>query len=118
MRTDPIHGRRAFHQGLDISARPRTPVYAPADGLVLRAGRIGQLGNAVYVSHGYGLTTRFGHLASLDVEPGDRVRRGDVIGTVGNTGRSTGYHLHYEVHVDGKPVNPVAYLLDRPTRAP
>ena len=112
-RRDPVHGGRAFHQGVDIAAAPGHPVKVPADGMVIRAGRIGGLGKAVYVSHGYGLTTRYGHLAEISVEPGDEVQRGDVIGTVGSTGRSTGYHLHYEVRVDGKAVNPLAYILDR-----
>ena len=84
--------------------------------MVLRTGRYGGLGKAVFISHGYGLTTRFGHLSSIDVEPGTQVRRGQRIGGVGNTGRSTGYHLHYEVRVDGKPQNPLAYMLDRPWR--
>lgn len=113
-RRDPITGRRTFHPALDISAPPGQEVRAPADGLVTRAGRIGGLGNAVYVSHGFGVTTRFGHLSRLQVAPGDTVRRGDVLGLVGSSGRSTGYHLHYEVHVDGEPIDPLAYLLDRP----
>ncbi|MDX1631852.1 MAG: peptidoglycan DD-metalloendopeptidase family protein [Thermoanaerobaculia bacterium] len=112
-RWDPITGKRALHEGLDISARRGRPVVAPADGLVVRAGRIGYLGRAVYLSHGYGLTTRFGHLSEIDVDPGDEVKRGDVIGYVGSTGRSTGSHLHYEVHRDGRPVDPLAYILDR-----
>ncbi|MGD2115218.1 MAG: peptidoglycan DD-metalloendopeptidase family protein [Acidobacteriota bacterium] len=114
-RRDPITGRRAFHPALDIAAQPGREVRAPADGIVTRAGRIGGLGNAVYVSHGFGVNTRFGHMARLNVKPGDRVQRGDVLGQVGSTGRATGYHLHYEVHVDGKPVNPLGYILDRPT---
>jgi murein DD-endopeptidase MepM/ murein hydrolase activator NlpD len=114
MRRDPITSGRAFHAGLDIAAAPGAPVYAAADGVVARAGRNGGLGKAVFVSHGYGLSTRYGHLSKIAVEPGDRVKRGDVIGYVGNTGRSTGYHLHYEVHEDGKAVNPAAYLLDQP----
>ena len=111
-RKDPITGRRAMHQGVDISALPGKPVYATADGLVLRSGRIGQLGNAVYLSHGYGLTTRYGHMSKLAVESGQEVHRGDLVGYVGSTGRSTGYHLHYEVREDGRPVNPRAYMLD------
>lgn len=114
-RRDPITGRRTFHPALDIAAPPGREVRAPADGLVTRSGRIGGLGNAVYVSHGFGVTTRFGHLSRLQVEPGQKIRRGDVIGHVGSTGRSTGYHLHYEVHVDGKAIDPLGYILDRPT---
>lgn len=115
-RRDPMHGGRAFHQGIDIAASPGHPVKATADGLVLRAGRIGGLGKAVYLAHGYGLSTRYGHLSKLAVEPGEKVERGAVIGYVGNTGRSTGYHLHYEVQLDGKAVNPLAYILDSTRR--
>lgn len=111
-RKDPLTGRRAMHQGVDISALRGKPVYATADGLVVRSGRLGHLGNAVYLSHGYGLTTRYGHMSKLAVESGQKVKRGDLIGYVGNTGRSTGYHLHYEVREEGRPVNPRAYMLD------
>lgn len=114
IRRDPITRGRGNHQGVDIAAAPGAPVRAAADGLVTRASRQGGLGKAVFLSHGYGLSTRYGHLSEITVKPGQRVRRGDVIGQVGNTGRSTGYHLHYEVHLDGEAVNPVAYLLDRP----
>jgi murein DD-endopeptidase MepM/ murein hydrolase activator NlpD len=115
LRRDPVDGRSAFHEGLDISAPAGKAVHATADGLVVRAGLYGELGNAVVLSHGFGLTTRYGHLSRVTAIPGQRVRRGDLIGYVGNTGRSTGYHLHYEVLEDGKPVNPLAYILDRPT---
>ncbi|MEM7480132.1 MAG: M23 family metallopeptidase [Acidobacteriota bacterium] len=111
-RRDPITGAPAFHGGIDISAAPGLPVRAAADGVVARAGRIGALGKAIYVAHGFGMTTRYGHLSDLEVSPGQEVKRGDVIGYVGNTGRATGYHLHYEVHVDGKAVDPVPYILD------
>jgi len=113
-RRDPITGHRSFHPALDIAAPPGREVHAPADGIVTRAGRIGGLGNAVYISHGFGVNTRFGHMSKLAVKPGDHVHRGDLIGYVGSTGRSTGYHLHYEVHVDGKPINPLGYIMDRP----
>jgi murein DD-endopeptidase MepM/ murein hydrolase activator NlpD len=112
-RRDPITGRRTQHPAIDIAAPPGREVVASADGIVTRAGRIGGLGNAVYLSHGFGLTTRYGHMSKLEVRPGERVERGQVIGHVGSTGRSTGYHLHYEVHVDGEAMNPVGYLLDR-----
>lgn len=112
-RRDPITRSQAFHSGLDIAAAPGAPVRATADGVVARAGRNGGLGKSVYLSHGYGLSTRYGHLSEVAVKAGQRVERGDVVGYVGNTGRSTGYHLHYEVHLDGKPVNPVEYLLDQ-----
>lgn len=112
-RRDPMTGKRAFHPAVDIAAQRGHPVKAAADGVVVRAERIGGLGKAVYISHGFGVTTRYGHLSELAVEAGERIRRGDVIGYVGSTGRSTGYHVHYEVRVDGKPVNPLAYILDR-----
>jgi len=112
-RNDPITGRRAFHRGLDISARRGTPVYAPADGVVVFVGRNGGLGKTIKISHGFGYTTVYGHLQDFDVEPGSEVRRGEQIGSVGNTGRSTGSHLHYEVHLDGQAKNPLYYILDR-----
>jgi murein DD-endopeptidase MepM/ murein hydrolase activator NlpD len=112
-RRDPVNGRAAFHEGLDIAAPPGRAVHVTADGLVVLAGPHGDLGNAVIVSHGFGLATRYGHLSSTAVQPGQRVHRGDVVGYVGNTGHSTGYHLHYEVVKDGEPVNPLGYILDR-----
>lgn len=115
-RRDPVHGRRAFHPALDISAPAGHPVVAPAGGIVLRAAPSGGLGKAVYLSHGYGLTTRYGHMSRLAVKAGQQVKRGDVIGYVGNTGRSTGYHLHYEVHLDGQPVDPLGYILPSGSR--
>jgi murein DD-endopeptidase MepM/ murein hydrolase activator NlpD len=114
MRRDPMSGIRAFHQGLDIAASPGQEVRAAADGIVVRAGRMGSLGKAVYLAHGFGITTRYGHMAELSVEPGQKVERGDVVGRVGSTGRSTGYHLHYEVWIDGSPVDPLAYIFDTP----
>jgi murein DD-endopeptidase MepM/ murein hydrolase activator NlpD len=114
IRRDPITRGRAFHSGLDIAAAPGAPVRASADGVVTRATRSGGLGKAVYLSHGFGLSTRYGHMSKIEVKAGQRVQRGDVIGYVGNTGRSTGYHLHYEVHLDGEPVDPAPYLLDQP----
>ncbi|MCZ6727037.1 MAG: M23 family metallopeptidase [Acidobacteria bacterium] len=111
-RRDPITGNRAPHWAIDIGAAPGQAVQATADGVVVRAGRIGNLGNAVYVAHGFGITTRYGHLSKVSVQAGDRVSQRDTLGLVGNTGRSTGYHLHYEVRVDGRPENPRAYILD------
>ncbi len=110
-RRDPFTGRSAFHPALDISAPAGYPVAAPADGIVLGTGPHGGLGKAIFVSHGYGLTTRYGHLSQIGVRPGQRVKRGETIGAVGNSGRATGYHLHYEVHVDGTPVDPLNYIL-------
>lgn len=111
-RSDPLTHGRGNHQGVDIAAAPGQPVRASADGIVMRAGSIGGLGNAIFVAHGFGITTRYGHLSKVEVRPGQKVKRGDVIGRVGNTGRSTGYHLHYEVRQDGDPVNPLVYILD------
>lgn len=111
-RNDPVTHGRGDHQGVDIAAAPGQPVRASADGIVMRAGTIGGLGRAIYLAHGYGITTRYGHLSKVEVRPGQRVKRGDIIGRVGNTGRSTGYHLHYEVRQDGQPVNPLVYILD------
>jgi murein DD-endopeptidase MepM/ murein hydrolase activator NlpD len=111
-RSDPITGARSAHFAIDIAAAPGMPVQATADGVVVKAERVGGLGNAVYVSHGYGITTRYGHLSKITVKPGDRINQRDVLGLVGSSGRSTGYHLHYEVRVDGQPENPRAYILD------
>ncbi len=111
-RRDPITGKPARHWGIDIATAPGSDVMSSADGIVVRTGRNGGLGKAVYVSHGYGVTTRYAHLSSIAVTPGQRVSRGAVLGRVGATGRATGYHLHYEVRVDGGAVNPLAYILD------
>ncbi len=113
-RQDPISGDRAAHWAIDIATAPNQPARATADGIVIRAGRSGGLGNMVEISHGYGVITRFGHLSRIAVRDGQRLRRGDLVGQVGTSGRSTGYHLHYEVLVDGKPVNPLGYILDTP----
>jgi murein DD-endopeptidase MepM/ murein hydrolase activator NlpD len=111
-RRDPMTGQKARHQGVDISTSPGRPVQSPANGIIIQAGRIGGLGNAVSISHGYGVTTRYGHLSRIDVRPGQRIQGGEVLGLVGSSGKSTGYHLHYEVRVDGKSTDPTAYLLD------
>ncbi len=111
-RRDPFTGRLAMHRGLDISARIGTPVKAPADGVVVAAGREKGYGRVIKISHGLGYTTVYGHLHRILVRPGDTVHRGQTIGLVGNTGRSTGPHLHYEVHKDGRAVNPLYYILD------
>ncbi|MEO8505123.1 MAG: peptidoglycan DD-metalloendopeptidase family protein [Acidobacteriota bacterium] len=113
IRRDPINGNLANHLAIDIAAPAGKPVLAAADGLVTRSGMVpGGLGIAVFLAHGYGLTTHYGHMSRINVKPGQHVKRGDVIGFVGNTGRATGYHLHYEVWQDGKPVDPIAYILD------
>jgi len=109
-RTSPFSGILKFHEGMDIAAQTGTPVVAPADGVVVKAGFSTGYGNMVEISHGYGLRTVFGHNSRLNVKAGQRVKRGDVISYVGDTGSSTGPHLHYEVRMNGLPVNPVKYL--------
>ena len=109
-RADPIAGQRSMHEGLDFSAEPGTPVVAAADGVVLAASYHPEYGNLVEVEHGQGLTTRYAHLSSLDVTPGSLVRRGSRLGAVGNTGRSTGPHLHFEVRSFGVAQNPAHFL--------
>lgn len=111
-RRDPFTGRRQFHRGLDLAAPEGTPVVAPADGIVVKTERHGGYGNVLYISHGDGIVTRYGHLHGYKVRPGQKVRRGDVIALVGNTGRSTAPHLHYEVLVGGKQVDPMKYVLE------
>jgi murein DD-endopeptidase MepM/ murein hydrolase activator NlpD len=112
-RKDPFSGAPDFHPGLDISANRGTPVRAPADGTVEQAGVNGNYGKSVLVAHGFGLSTRFGHLSSYVVRPGQKLRRGDLLGYVGATGRATSAHLHYEVLLNGIPINPLR-LLTRP----
>lgn len=109
-RMDPLSGEGAFHAGLDISAPFGTMVEAAADGLVFQAGPDAGYGNAVLIDHGYGITTKYGHLSKAAVVIGQEVKRGQIIGTVGMTGRTTGPHLHYEVLVHETPVNPAKYL--------
>ena len=99
-----------FHQGIDIAAEMGTPIVATADGVVTAAGWNGGYGNMVDVDHGGGIVTRYGHASALAVTVGQRVRRGEVIAYAGSTGHSTGPHVHYEVRVDGQPVNPAGYL--------
>lgn len=114
-RIDPFTGRRALHQGLDVVARIGAPIVSPAEGVVTFAGKYGSYGNAVMIFHGYGVTTLYAHCNELYVQVGQRVRRGDVVASVGNTGRSTAPHLHYEVIVHGVPVDPRKYVLNRQT---
>jgi murein DD-endopeptidase MepM/ murein hydrolase activator NlpD len=111
-RTSPFTGMREFHQGLDVAGRSGTPIVSSGDGRVRFAGPNGGLGNAVVVVHGYGIETTYGHLAETLVRTGDRVKRGDRVGLMGSTGRSTGPHLHYQVSVNGVAVNPANYILD------
>ena len=109
-RIDPFNGEGAFHSGVDISAGEGSPVIAPADGAVTFADFLGGYGRAIMVDHGHGITTRYGHLSSLAVTAGQYIHRGDTIGYVGSSGRSTGPHLHYEVRINDVPVNPYKYL--------
>jgi murein DD-endopeptidase MepM/ murein hydrolase activator NlpD len=111
-RKDPFTGMPDFHPGIDISTPRGTPVVAPADGVVTFRGVRGAYGKAIVVDHGYGIVTRYAHLDGYDVRPGQRVRRGDVLGFVGDTGRSTAPHLHYEVWVNDQLRNPIKYILD------
>jgi murein DD-endopeptidase MepM/ murein hydrolase activator NlpD len=109
-RIDPFNGEGAFHSGVDISSSVGSPVIAPADGVVTFADFQGGYGRAIVVDHGHGITTRYGHLSSFAVTAGQSIQRGDTIGYVGLSGRSTGPHLHYEVRINDVPVNPYKYL--------
>ncbi len=111
-RVDPFTNRAEMHAGLDMAAPPGTPVYAPADGVVSYVGYESGYGKLVSIDHGYGVVTRYGHNSRVFVEQGQKVRRWDVISSVGSTGRSTGAHLHYEVRVHGIAVDPLNYILN------
>lgn len=111
-RLSPFTGRPIMHNGLDIAAAPGSPIHAPADGIVSFAGYDPGYGKLVSIDHGYGVITRFGHTSQIFVEVGQKIRRRDIIASVGNTGRSTGPHLHYEVRVNNVPVDPQNYVLD------
>ncbi|HEX6374536.1 MAG TPA: M23 family metallopeptidase [Allosphingosinicella sp.] len=111
IRSDPFRGRAAMHAGIDLAGAIGTPVYATADGVVGRSEwNSGGYGNLVELDHGHGIQTRYGHLSKSLVAAGQKVKRGDKIGLMGSTGRSTGSHLHYEVRIDGKAVNPVPFM--------
>ncbi|MBP1613994.1 MAG: peptidase [Bacteroidetes bacterium] len=109
MRIDPIYGTAKFHGGMDFSAHPGTDVYATGNGVVVKMGWESAYGNTVEINHGFGYRTVYAHLRDFHTKIGKKVVRGEVIGGVGSTGRSTGPHLHYEVHVKGERVNPVNY---------
>jgi murein DD-endopeptidase MepM/ murein hydrolase activator NlpD len=109
-RSDPFSGEPAFHQGLDISTEKGQPVFATADGTVETASYTGDYGNLIVIKHGFGLVTRYGHLSRYNVKPGSSVKRGDVIGYVGATGRATGAHVHYEILANGQLINPLQLL--------
>jgi murein DD-endopeptidase MepM/ murein hydrolase activator NlpD len=111
-RVDPFTGQPDFHPGIDIATPMGTKVQAPADGVVISTGVKGSYGNAIVIDHGYGVVTRYGHLSGFNVRPGQRVRRGDVSACVGQTGRATAPHLHYEVWVRDQNQNPIQYILD------
>ncbi len=115
-RVDPIDNVRRFHQGQDITVKSGTPIYAPADGVVKRAYYAGGFGNHITLQHGSGYTTLFAHLSKIKVKHGQTVKRGDIIGYSGNTGRSTAPHLHYEIHHKGKPQNPLDYFFSEATQ--
>ncbi|HYZ88701.1 MAG TPA: peptidoglycan DD-metalloendopeptidase family protein, partial [Myxococcales bacterium] len=112
VRLDPYTGERVMHEGLDIATAMGTPVRAPADGTVVFAGLEGGYGHVLVLDHGYGIKTRYGHLSRTDVKVGQRVHRGDIIAAVGNSGRSTGPHVHYEVRVNGVADNPRKFILE------
>jgi murein DD-endopeptidase MepM/ murein hydrolase activator NlpD len=111
-RTSPFTGLREFHKGYDISADEGTPIAATANGTVSHTEYNGSLGNTIVVSHGHGMVTKYAHASKILKTPGTFVKRGEVIALIGNTGRSTGSHLHYEVHLNGIPVNPDNYMLN------
>lgn len=111
VRSDPFRGAAAMHAGIDLAGPVGTPIYATADGTVSAAGwHNGGYGNLVKVEHGRGIETRYAHLSAITVRPGQRIRRGELIGKMGSTGRSTGSHLHYEVRIDGRAVNPIPFM--------
>jgi murein DD-endopeptidase MepM/ murein hydrolase activator NlpD len=111
VRDDPFHRGAAMHPGIDLAGAYGTPIYATADGVVTRAGwNNGGYGNMVELDHGRGIMTRYGHMSAVLVHEGDHVTRGEQIGRMGSTGRSTGNHLHYEVRIDGRPVNPIPFM--------
>lgn len=111
-RADPFTGERDFHPGLDISADKGDPIYSTADGKVTHAASAGNYGNLVIVDHGYGIETRYGHMSAFKVKVGHAVKRGDLLGLVGATGRATSSHLHYEVRANGRILNPLQLLLN------
>ena len=112
MRNHPVLRKRARHNGIDLAAASGTPIYATADGVVERANYFGSYGNYIQIGHGNAIETRFAHLSRIVVKDGAQVRKGDLIGFVGSTGRSTGPHLHYEVRIDGNPVDPRPFMVE------
>ena len=112
-RMNPFTSKKEFHAAIDIAGQWKTPLIAPADGTVIRVGKNHIFGNYVRIQHGHDIVTSYGHMHSVIVKKGDKVQRKDVIGYMGNTGRSTGTHVHYKVAKEGKHVNPMKYILDR-----
>jgi murein DD-endopeptidase MepM/ murein hydrolase activator NlpD len=111
-RVSPFTGRKEFHKGVDIANRKGTAIMATANGIVSFVGNKGSMGKVVVIDHGHGMITRYAHLSEALKKKGETVERGDIIAQMGNSGRSTGPHLHYEVHLNGVPVNPVTYILN------
>lgn len=111
-RSSPFTGKKEFHKGIDVATRMSAPIVAPADGMVSFTGRDGGYGRVVTIRHGYGLVTKYAHLKKALVKKGQRVKRGETIALVGNSGRSTGPHLHYEVHLNNMAVDPLRYILN------
>ncbi|MCB1042213.1 MAG: M23 family metallopeptidase [Acidobacteria bacterium] len=111
-RVDPFTRKRSWHNGLDISCAHGTPIYAPADGVVTETGFHGGFGNLLEINHGSEIVTKYGHLSKFNVSKGQRIKRGDLIGYVGSTGRSTGPHLHYEIHQGDKAIDPLNYIIE------
>lgn len=112
MRLHPILKIGKMHWGMDFAAATGTPIYATGDARVKQAGNMGGYGNVVVLDHGYGYTTVYGHMSKIKARAGQNVQRGDIIGYVGNTGLSTGPHLHYEVHKDGEKLDPISFFYD------
>lgn len=111
-RKDPFTGKPDYHQALDISARRGSGIFAPADGTVVEHRTLRGYGKCLTLSHGFGLTTRYAHLDGFNVKLGQKVKRGDIVAFVGSSGRSTGPHLHYEIRLNGKAVNPMKYIIE------
>lgn len=111
-RESPFTGRREFHRGLDIATHAGTPIISPADGIVTFAGSKGLMGNMITIEHGFGMVTRYGHTQKIFKKRGEQVKRGETIALVGNTGRSTGPHVHYEVRLNGVAANPTNYFFN------
>jgi len=111
-RVSPFTNEKEFHRGIDISTRMNTPINAPADGVISLTGRDYAIGKMLYIDHGHGVKTKYGHLSKILVKKGQYVKRGQEIALVGDSGRTTGPHLHYEVHLNGLPVNPLRYILN------